>query len=454
MISLRAAVLVLSVAVFFASTVPADAQNTVFPHTTFAAETANNTSTAAAFRGTINGDIAGSNISKVDIRNLLYAGSTTRIFAHFQPWFDRHHHYDVGYNSSDPAQIHNQVGDMMSRGISGAVIDWYGRGNGFIDTTTQRFRSEVDGRGGAFQFAIMEDSGAFATCANTPGCDFTQHFIDDLNYAYETYASSANYLRIHGQPVYFTFGTEHYALDWTRVAAGLKGNPVFILQNAGGFTRPMSVGAYGWVQPSNVTPQDPMSLQYITDFFWNANRHPAETPFGVSYKGFDDSIAPWGSDRHIQQNCGQTWLATFARTNQYFSAEKQLPFIQLVTWNDYEEGTAIETGIDNCVALAGAVDGSGNLAWSISGGLENTIDHYSIFISKNGRDLMKITDVRAGQHNLNIGSYNFIAGNYSVFVKAWGQPTLTNKMSPAISYVVAGQNPGVKEFLISPKPSN
>ena len=69
---------------------------------------------------------------------------------------------------------------------------------------------------------------------------------------------------------------------------------------------------------------------------------------GAAYKGFNDTLASWGSDRIMQQQCGQTWLETFTNANSIYSSQTQLPYFQLVTWNDYEEGTAIERGVPHC----------------------------------------------------------------------------------------------------------
>jgi hypothetical protein len=33
---------------------------------------------------------------------------------------------------------------------------------------------------------------------------------------------------------------------------------------------------------------------------------------------------------------------------QYYSADRPLPFVLVETWNDYEEGTAIERGLAKC----------------------------------------------------------------------------------------------------------
>jgi hypothetical protein len=94
--------------------------------TTLTAETTNNTSAAPAFLAQANGNAAGANISKAPTRSLLYPGSTTKIYAHVDPWWGSSHHIDIGYSSQDPTQVHRQVEDMISRGLDGALADWYG----------------------------------------------------------------------------------------------------------------------------------------------------------------------------------------------------------------------------------------------------------------------------------------------------------------------------------------
>ena len=41
--------------------------------------------------------------------------------------------------------------------------------------------------------------------------------------------------------------------------------------------------------------------------------------------------------------------------NGLYNSGKQLPALQLVTWNDYEEGTEIESGISNCLTISASV---------------------------------------------------------------------------------------------------
>ena len=421
------------------SVVQAFGSNPIAPTTSLSAETENNTSAAATFQAQSNGNVAPGNASKVATNSLLYNGSTTAVYAHFMPWFGVSYHMNVGYNSADPAQVKAQVTDMLSRGISGVIIDWYGPNAKQENASSLAMMQEAQSRNGAFQFAIMEDAGAIKNCANTAGCDITAALINDLNYITQTFISSPAYIRWNGNPVVFYFGVESYSIDWTRVRANTASNLKFIFQNTGGFTRTYSDGGFSWVQPGDVTATDPMSLSYMTNFYQTAQNYSTKLPVGASYKGFDDTLASWTANRHMQQQCGQTWLATFNKANSLWSTADQLAWFQLVTWNDYEEGTEIETGIDNCVGITASATGDA-LNWTITGD-ESTIDHYTAFISSDGTNLMSLGDFPAGTRTVNLASFAFDPGTYSIYVKAVGKPSILNHMSAAATYTTAAPTP-------------
>ena len=433
---MRKAVAVAVVALF-AFIVDSYAGTAIKPATTLAAETSNNTSAADTFQAQANGNLGASNISKVDTRTLLYPGSTGRIYTHFMPWFGQSSHMDVGYSSNDPSQIRRQVDDMLSRGITGAIIDWYGPNKTWNNTTAILVQQEAEVRNGQFTFAITEDQGALKACASTAGCDVTQQLISDLTYAYNTFEVSPAYMRIDGQPLVFFFDVDNFSINWSTVAASVPGTPLFIFRNSGGFTHSYSSGSYAWV----ILTSDPndWSQSYLDNFYATALKYPAGHSFAAPYKGFNDTLAAWGSNRVMNQNCGQTWLSSFAEPGNYFSSANQLESVQIVTWNDYEEGSEIESGIDNCVIVSGSTAGN-TLNWNITG-QENTVDHYTVFISLDGINLMPLTDVPAGTYTLDLSPYAFGPGNYTIYVKAIGKPSLKNQMSPAISFSVADQPP-------------
>src|ERR1043165_598507 len=117
----------------------------------------------------------------------------------------------------------------------------------------------------------------------------------------------------------------------------------------------------------------------------------------------------------MTQGCGQTWLSSMAEPGKYYSSSNQLLNLQIVTWNDYEEGSEIETGIDNCVTVNASIS-AGTLSWTIAGS-ETTVDHYTGFISQDGQNLMALPGVPAGTHSLNLASYNFGSTPYTFLVK-------------------------------------
>jgi PKD repeat protein len=362
------------------------------------------------------------------------------------PWFGTSSHMNVGYNSATLAQTNAQVADMVSRGFDGTILDWYGPKNTQVNQASLYLMQSAQAAGNSFTFAIMEDVGALSNCANTVGCDLNQQVISDLTYINSTYAPSSSYMRINGRPVIFFFGLEKYTLDWNAIRAGVPGNPLFIFRNAGGFTKTQTDGGFGWVSVNKSDPND-IGISYLDYFYSQALKYPLEQTFGTAYKGFNDTLAAWTANRIMNQNCGQTWLSTFAELSKYYSANNELQALQVATWNDYEEGTEIESGIDNCVSVSGAMSGK-VVNWSISG-QENTIDHYTVFISTDGQNLMPVADVPAGTHSLDLGTYGFGSASYTLYVKAVGKPSLTNKMSGPITWTSSNLSP-VAQLSVTP----
>lgn len=399
---------------------------TFAPTTTLALETGNNTSAADSWRQKNLGENASAgNVSKVPVRSLLYAGASTRIYAHLMPWFGRPDHMDVGYTSSDPAQVKRQVSDMLSRGIQGVVIDWYGPGPNLENDTALAFIREAESRGN-FEVAIMEDKGALNATASAGG-DVAGRLIADLDYVHATYESSPAYMRANGRPLVFEFGLEALSIDWGRVRNAASGNPIFIWENADGWSRPESGGAFAWIDPLHA------SIGYLDDYYGRVASAPASAIiFGTAYKGFDDRLAAWTANRVMDQRNAQTWLETFAKIDSTYSASRQLGFLQLVTWNDYEEGTELESGIENGVSVSPSLSGS-TLGWSIAGD-ESTLDHFTVFISTDGSQLMPLADVPASSRSYDLAPFGLGAVGYSLFVKAVGKPCIVNKMSAAVAW--------------------
>jgi hypothetical protein len=415
-----------SAVLLLAAPVVCSAGNYVVPTTTLAAQTSNNTSAANSFAKQSNGNLGAANVSKADIHSLLYSGNTTKVYAHLMVWFGGSNHMNVGYSSTDAGQVTRQITDMISRGINGVIIDWYGPGSS-TDQATQLVMAEAEKHPG-FTFAIMVDQGAIKW-ASCPGCTPQQALISQLQYIEQKYFPSPAYMTPQGRPVVTNFDIDVvYAIDWNAVNASLGTKPAFLFQNNDGFSHTLSSGSYSWVMP---TTSD-YGISYLSSFYQTGMGHPSEQVGGAAYKGFNDTMAAWGSHRIMKQQCGQTWLKTFSEINGLYNAGKQLPFVQLVTWNDYEEGTEIESGIDNCFSLSPSISGT-SLQWSVSGD-ESSIDYYRVYISTDGKNLMPLIDNAVGLRSVNLCSFAIPAGSYKLLVQAVGKPALSSQITGAVNY--------------------
>jgi len=385
----------------------------------------NNTSAAAAASGSSGGasNFNFGAVSKVPTRALLGA-SDTRIYAHLMPWFGSRGHISVGYDSAGAEQIHRQVEDMVSRGIDGVIVYWTGAsGSGNSAHTNEvalKLMKEAERHPG-FQFAIQEDKQALEECAKR-GCDLTGELAADLQYAAKTFFHSPAYMTTNGRPLLFFFGLEAYrnGINWDRVRASVPGSPLFVFRNSVGFDYAQSDGAFAWNAIDKLDPND-IGLKYLDNFYRVAGRHRGAISIGSVYAGFDDRRASWGKGKIINGNCGDTWLKTFsvARQNQ-----GNLSAVQLLTWNDYEEGSQIEPGIDNCVSIQAAA-AEGRLRWTISGS-QDTIHHFAVWAASDNHSFRLVSELPASARSIGLADTGLTPGQYSFVVQAVGQPSMLN----------------------------
>ena len=221
----------------------------------------NNTSAANNFANQVNGNLGANNVSKVNVHSLLYSGANTKVLAQLLLWFGQSNHMNVGYNSDDPAQVKSQIEDMVSRGIDGVIVDWYGPNNP-IDQATQLVMHEAENHPG-FSFAIMIDAGAIGA-SSCNGCSPQQVLVNLLQYVEKNYFPSSAYLNIGGQPIVTNFNIDNqYSVDWQQANGQLTTPPRFLFQDDSGFSHAMSDGSYSWVMPW----ASDYGMGYLTSFY-------------------------------------------------------------------------------------------------------------------------------------------------------------------------------------------
>jgi hypothetical protein len=278
------------------------------------------------------------------------AGSAPQVIALYEAWFGHPKHMNVGYSSQDPAEIAKQISQAKDQGITAFVVDWYGDREPFIDKSyalMQRIAAK-----NKFQVAMMYDETNHEDGA-------TDEAIADLTMFHETYLSGKApgqqaYLTYQGRPVIFIFPTSGHT-DWNKVRAVVDKwatPPFLIYENLPGPSAEAFDGYYAWVQPGDkgwAPDGSNWGAQYLDNFYQTMRTKYADKIIvGGAWSSFDDSKASWGLNRHISARCGQTFTDTFNFWRKSFPADEPPPFLMLETWNDHEEGTAIEGGIPHC----------------------------------------------------------------------------------------------------------
>jgi len=422
----------------------------IVPNTTLAAQTTNNTSAANSFPGceitTVtngqcvdNGDLAASNISKVDVHTLLSESQQgAKIYTTYIPYWVHGSHPNIGYSSRDQNQVTREVSDLTSRGFDGVLVDWYGPGS-FEESATEILKTQLEQQND-LKFSLMIDQGAIKWFSCYPGCSATQALLNIIAFARQHgyFSSPAAIHNTDGKVIVLQFGMEAYNINWTTIQ-NQNTDLEWIFENAGAFTNQYTVGAYGWLSPKNPQQDGYEGLDYTQYFEHIASEHQSKKNWASTWKGFNDVVANWAppGGRHIQQLCGKTWIDSWAAVRAYTD---RLDAVQVVTWHDYEEGTEIQSGIDNCLSVSASVSGN-ILSWHVAD--ESTLDHYVLYISSDGRNLMSLGEFYLGMQRIDLSQFDFAPGSYQVFVQAVGKPSIKNQMSPAATFTVHGSTPSV-----------
>lgn len=281
------------------------------------------------------------------------SGPSPQVLAVYEAWFGHPSHIpvsEVGYSSHDPAAIRKQIDKAKTMGISAFVVDWYGDREPFIDKSYSLVQTIAAKR--KFKVAMMYDEPHEEDGA-------TDEAIADLTMFQQTYLSSKAaghdaYLTYQGRPLIFIFPTGGHT-DWDKVRAVVdkwKHPPFLIDENLPGQYAKSLDGFYAWVNPGPrgwAADGSHWGKQYLSNFYQTmVQKYPDKIIVGGAWAQFDDKKASWSLNRHMSARCGQTYSDTFNMWRKYVPAGQPIPFILIATWNDHEEGTAIEDGLPTC----------------------------------------------------------------------------------------------------------
>jgi hypothetical protein len=242
------------------------------------------------------------------------------------------------YDSDDPDTLECHALLMKLAGIDGVLIDWYGTED-FLDYA-RNHRCALHlipflKRAGLKFAVVYEDETVpklIAAHRLAPE-DAVRHGEKELRWLEEHWFTDPAYLSQDRRPLFLVFGSGYYqAAQWNRIFAGLARQPLLLTE---AHRREPAVGAFDWPQPGGGTEK---ALRAVDDFYARAVGWSLFIP--AAFPRFHDIYEEAGvhnSWGRIEDRDGKTYAGTLER-----ALKSSARITQLVTWNDWGEGTQIE----------------------------------------------------------------------------------------------------------------
>lgn len=262
------------------------------------------------------------------------------------------------YDSVNPAVLEYHVLLMKLAGIDGVIVDWYGQDNYYdYGINNQRTLALFNyTRKAGLKFSLCYEDATIQAEINggsmngvyvTAGTAIA-HAQQTMLYAQTNFFIDSSFLRLSNAPVLLNFGPQyfHNSSDWTSIFSVLNATnqPAFFTED--NRLSPVGAGAFDWPPMSlsggGTNTLTPAQLQsYLVSFEQNASGWPSFV--SSAFPRFHDIYAQTGgaSYGYLDDANGSTFTNTLSRAMTNNSA-----IVQIVTWNDFGEGTIVEPTLD------------------------------------------------------------------------------------------------------------
>lgn len=300
--------------------------------------------------------------------------NSTKIYMHYMPWFETkessgdgqwgyhwkmanknpdiitngkreiasHYYPLIGpYHSGDKDVIENHLLLMKYAGIDGILIDWYGTFDvndyRMVRENTEQLVAMLDKVG--LEYAIVYEDRFLQNVVNagkTP--TVISAAKTDFAYLERYFFNMPNYIKINNKPLLLNFGpiTLQTPEQWTNAFSNLTTKPTFLtLWHESSEAGSNASGEYAWVYQDN---------SHLSNFYTN-NLPNLSVAMGSAYPGFKDFYAQGGGGDPIGWTIEHNNGATLDETLN-LAKNANLNYLQLITWNDFGEGTMIEPTVE------------------------------------------------------------------------------------------------------------
>jgi hypothetical protein len=255
------------------------------------------------------------------------------------------------YDSADPVVLEYHVLLMKLGGVDGVIADWYGQENyldyGLINQPTLALLDYTRRAGLKFVLCYEDRTvqakidGGYITAANA-----TNNAQQTMLYAQANYFNSPNYLQFSNKPVLLNFGAVYFQNNsqWVTIFSVLAASnqPAFFSED---IRFAVAMGAYNW-PPMHLANGGTLTSNALHTYLVNFENS------AVSWPAFISSAFPRFRDIYQQAGLGFTYGTLEDNNGQTFRSllsramTNNSDMIQLVTWNDFGEGTIVEPTVE------------------------------------------------------------------------------------------------------------
>jgi hypothetical protein len=371
-------------------------------------------------------------VSKTDVHTLIPNRPDLRWFAHATPWFGPSSHINIGLNNNTTAYVAAMITDMKNRGFNGVVINWYGKTHQ-TDNVALKVKAYLASiPGNTFTYIFMLDKGIIGSLG-------TSNLEYQIHYCQTNYFNDPNYERepaASGNPILMFFGVRTVvgAAGMTTIKSDLGGNMVWVEQGTSYLSEAWEDESFQWTDDfsNGVNASDPFNLSAVTSQFTTL-KNSGKKSFGAMCSQFNGTLTKsvnWSMGKYLPCSNGLCEVQRASVINAAIPAN--MTRMQWATWSDWEEGTQIETGIENNFGVTAQMN-TNVLSWATASGDERTIDHYEIYASSNGVTAALMGSVKAGVHQTNLTQAGLSPGSYQFYVDAIGKPCIRDHLSQPVS---------------------
>jgi hypothetical protein len=254
-----------------------------------------------------------------------------------------HYHPLIGpYDSSDPDALECHLLQMKLAGVTGVIVDWYGISKAAdyppIHTATEALFAATEKW--KLKFAVCFEDRTVKQQIDQGMLtedQITSHLTETFQWMQENWFSQPQYVRMNGRPLLLDFGPI-YIKDpkiWKNAFSSLPTPPAFFALHHL-WRKAEADGGFSWVHQSawEGNPEPSIVKQRLTDTFNRISENPEQVIVSAT-PGFKDVYA--NPHPTLDHRNGDT-----LRESLSAGMEGPWQIIQLVTWNDYGEGTIIE----------------------------------------------------------------------------------------------------------------